>query len=219
MRTHVLGATLSGRGWRMVGSDFDFAARKKLGDGVHGQIDLPDVYQFLTQEEETELAEIRFYRGEQPLMLSEVPAFAFSEFMRDLDLVISVGAADPGEHSEEVQKSRIALLTALIPSLKLTNVRVDGHFALIIGKRASYRLHLGTAVIHVMPAGYLCVVPAGSKVRAQAALPFVDEDARTSEVISKLFMLSADQKITDESILAQIEGRLAQGGGPEVAIM
>lgn len=209
VRTRVLGATLSGRGWRIEGSDFDFEARKKLGDGMRGQIALPEVYQYLTQEEQTELEDITFYHREQKLPLSEVPELAFSEFMRDLDLVITVGAADPGEHSEEVQKSRIALLTALIPSFKLANVRVDGHFAMIIGKRASYRLHLGTAVIHVMPAGYLCVVPAGSKVRGTAALPFVDDDARTSEVISKIFMLAADQKITDESILAQIEGRLA----------
>ena len=211
VRTRVLGATLSGRGWRVEGSEFDFEARKKLGDGIRGQIALPEVYQFLTQEEDTELEDISFYRREQKIPLAEVPELAFSEFMRDLDLVITVGASDPGEHSEEVQKSRIALLSALIPSFKLANVRIEGHFAMITGKRASYRLHLGTAVIHVLPAGYLCVVPAGTKTRSQAALPFVDDDARTSEVISKLLMLAADQKITDESILAQIEGRLAQG--------
>lgn len=209
VRTRVLGATLSGRGWRIEGSDFDFEATKKLGEGIRGKIALPEVYQYLTQEEETELEDISFYRREQKLPLAEVPELPFSEFMRDLDLVITVGAADASEHSEEMQKSRIALLTALIPSFKLANVHTEGHFAIIKGKRASYRLHLGTAVIHVLPAGYLCVVPAGSKPRSQAALPFVDDDARTSEVISKIFMLAADQKITDESILAQIEGRLA----------
>jgi hypothetical protein len=38
----------------------------------------------------------------------------------------------------------------------------------------------------------------------------VDDDQRTSEVLSKLLLLSADDKIKDPSILAQIEGRQAQ---------
>ena len=72
------------------------------------------------------------------------------------------------------------------------------------------RLHLGTAVIHVIPAGYLCIVPAGKASQKSVALPFVDDDQRTSEVLSKLLLLSADDKIKDPTILAQIEGRQAE---------
>jgi len=142
--------------------------------------------------------------------LEEAPALGFSEAMRDLDLVITAGAADSDEHSAEVQQARVALVSALLPSLGLKNVSVEGHHAIIQGKRASYRLHLGTAVIHVIPAGYLCIVPAGKASPKSVALPFVDDDQRTSEVLSKLLLLSADDKIKDPTILAQIEGRQAE---------
>jgi hypothetical protein len=38
-------------------------------------------------------------------------------------------------------------------------VRVDGHYAYIDGKLAKYRVHLGSAVIHIEPGNYLCIVP------------------------------------------------------------
>ncbi|MBU0890808.1 MAG: hypothetical protein KKH21_07950, partial [Gammaproteobacteria bacterium] len=58
--------------------------------------------------------------------------------------------------------------------------------------------------------GYLCIVPADKASQKSVALPFVDDDQRSSEVLSKLLLLSADDKIKDPSILAQIEGRQAQ---------
>ena len=79
---------------------------------------------------------------------------------------------------------------------------------MISGKRANYRVHLGTAVIHIMPGSYLCIVPAGQASPAKVELPFVDEDARTSEIISKILLLSADQKIKDPSIIQQIERKV-----------
>eukprot|EP01034_Spumella_vulgaris_P041100 gene41100-50864_t len=159
---------------------------------------------------DTVLGEIAFTCQGKRVALEEAPALGFSEAMRDLDLVITAGAADSDEHSAEVQQARVALVSALLPSLGLKNVSVEGHHAIIQGKRASYRLHLGTAVIHVIPAGYLCIVPAGKASPKSVALPFVDDDQRTSEVLSKLLLLSADDKIKDPSILAQIEGRQAE---------
>ena len=210
VKTSVLGAILSARGWRIDGSDFDFVARKRLAPDMAVELSLPDVYQFLTQEEATVLGEISFTRQGEPMALEEAPPLGFSEAMRDLDLVITAGAADSDEHSAEVQQARVALVGALLPSLGLKNVSVEGHHAIIQGQRASYRLHLGTAVIHVIPAGYLCIVPADKASQKAVALPFVDDDQRTSEVLSKLLLLSADDKIKDPSILAQIEGRVAQ---------
>lgn len=211
VKTRVLGAILSARGWRVEGSDFDFVGRKRVSPDTFAEVSLPDVYQFLTQEEATVLDEVSFTRLNTRIPLEQAPLLGFSEAMRDLDLVITAGAADSDEHSQEVQQARVALVCALIPSLGLKNVRVEGHHAIIQGKRAAYRLHLGTAVIHVIPAGYLCIVP---KIKASArsvALPFVDEDERTSEVLSKLLLLAADEKIKDPGILAQIEGREREG--------
>jgi hypothetical protein len=209
VKTGVLGAILSARGWRVDGSDFDFVARKRVSPDTFVEVSLPDVYQFLTQEEATVLDDVSFTRQGARIALDQAPVLGFSEAMRDLDLVITAGAADSDEHSLEVQQARVALVSALIPSLGLKNVRVEGHHAIIQGKRASYRLHLGTAVIHVIPAGYLCIVPAGKAGAKSVTLPFVDEDQRTSEVLSKLLLLSADEKIKDPGILAQIEGRQA----------
>lgn len=210
VKTSVLGAILSARGWRVDGSEGDCTARKRLAPDLAVELALPDVHHFLTEEEATVLGEIAFTRQGKRVALEEAPALGFSEAMRDLDLVITAGAADSDEHSAEVQQARVALVSALLPSLGLKNVRIEGHHAIIQGKRASYRLHLGTAVIHVMPAGYLCIVPADKASQKSVALPFVDDDQRTSEVLSKLLLLSADEKIKDPSILAQIEGRQAQ---------
>jgi hypothetical protein len=210
VKTSVLGAILSARGWRVDGSEGDCTARKRLAPDLAVELALPDVHHFLTEEEATVLGEIAFTRQDERVALEEAPALGFSEAMRDLDLVITAGAADSDEHSAEVQQARVALVSALLPSLGLKNVSVEGHHAIIQGKRARYRLHLGTAVIHVMPAGYLCIVPADKASQKSVALPFVDDDQRTSEVLSKLLLLSADDKIKDPSILAQIEGRQAQ---------
>jgi len=210
VKTSVLGAILSARGWRVDGSEGDCMARKRLAPDLAVELALPDVHHFLTEEEATVLGEIWLTRQGNRVPLEEAPALGFSEAMRDLDLVITAGAADSDEHSAEVQQARVALVGALLPSLGLKNVRLEGHHAIIQGKRASYRLHLGTAVIHVIPAGYLCIVPADKASSKSVALPFVDDDQRTSEVLSKLLLLSADDKIKDPSILAQIEGRQAQ---------
>lgn len=210
VKTSVLGAILSARGWRVDGSEGDCMARKRLAPDLAVELELPDVHHFLTEEEATVLGETWLTRQGNRVPLEEAPALGFSEAMRDLDLVITAGAADSDEHSAEVQQARVALVGALLPSLGLKNVRLEGHHAIIQGKRASYRLHLGTAVIHVIPAGYLCIVPADKASSKSVALPFVDDDQRTSEVLSKLLLLSADDKIKDPSILAQIEGRQAE---------
>jgi hypothetical protein len=37
-------------------------------------------------------------------------------------------------------------------------------------------------------------------------LPFADVDKRMAEIVSKIFLLISDDKITDETILEQIRG-------------
>ena len=44
-------------------------------------------------------------------------------------------------------------------------------------------------------------------------LPFADDDRTTSVILSKVLLLSEDEKITDTSILRQLEA-LRQNGSP-----
>lgn len=146
-------------------------------------------------------------RGENWFKLSEIDSLIFSEVMRDADLVVSVAQrdGDAGMSNERYQQ-RGDLVLALLDDLGLPGVRVDGHHAHIEGKLAKYRVHLGSAVIHIEPGNYLCIVPdRWGKKHDNLFLPFADEgDSKISEVISKILLLLADDKIKDESILRQI---------------
>lgn len=155
--------------------------------------------------------------------LAEIPARAFSEAMRDADLVVSVAHLEPGDTpsgaspvSAEAYERRADLIRALLADLGLPGVRVDGHFAFVEGKLASYRVHLASGAIHVDPGGHICVVPQGwGRAREDSLfLPFAEPDRadRTMvEIMSKILLLLADDKIEDPSILAQIRARWFTG--------
>jgi hypothetical protein len=149
----------------------------------------------------------RMQRGDNWLKLDEIDPLIFSEVMRDADLVVSVAQRD-GEAglSSERYEQRGNLVMTLLDDLGLPGVRVDGHYAYIDGKLAKYRVHLGSAVIHIEPGNYLCIVPdRWGKKHESVFLPFADEgDSKISEVISKILLLLADDKIKDETILRQI---------------
>ena len=50
----------------------------------------------------------------------------------------------------------------------------------------------------------LIVLPVHFQHRGQIFLPFVDEDPKTAEIISKIILFSEDYKLKDPTILAQI---------------
>ena len=87
---------------------------------------------------------------------------------------------------------------------KLDNVRFEGMHAFIKGKRGEYTVHLGSAVAHKMASGALHVLAVPSQHRGRLFLPFLDEDPRTAEVVSKILLFAEDEKIKDPSILDQI---------------
>ncbi|MFB8007150.1 hypothetical protein [Nocardia sp. NPDC056000] len=118
------------------------------------------------------------------------------------------GTGDYG--SDACAATRAAMLAALIGALGIDRVTVDGNVAVVRGSRATYRVHLTSGSIHVQPGGYLCVVPAGFGQRRhdRLFLPFADEDAMTSVILSKVLLLAEDEKISDPSILTQLD-RLA----------
>jgi hypothetical protein len=141
----------------------------------------------------------------QPLQLADLDPILFSEVMRDLDLVVSVahrGGVDP-EATASTIEMRTALLRETCGLLKIPNVELKGSHALIEGKLGSYSVHLGSAIVHRQPGGALCIIPVHAQHRGRIFLPFVDDDPKTAEVISKVLLLARDADIKDPSILEQ----------------
>lgn len=151
---------------------------------------------------------IRFIRtGKwEPLPLQEIPPRLFSEVMRDVDLVVSVahaGGVDP-EATQSTVEMRAALVRETSAMLKLDNVRLQGSHVLVDGRLNNYSIHLGSAVVHQRPGGYLCIVPVHAQRRGRLFLPFADDDPKTAEVMAKVVLLARDHQIKDPSILEQI---------------
>lgn len=182
------------------------------------------VYLYLASDQ------VRFFQSgaPEPLALTEVPPLVFSEVMRDVDLFVAVAgvAADPtwsdggpegryrdywwrhsfGELGESA-KTRHAVLDTLLPKLKIADrCELLERFLMVRGSKRSYKIHLGSGNILMAPNDqYLCIVKGydksgGEKVR----LPF-EGDGVLSMILSKAFLLAADNKITDQTILSQID--------------
>jgi hypothetical protein len=145
----------------------------------------------------------------KPLRLDTIPDIIFSEVMRDADLVVSVArVSDEVLWSEESYQRRAELLEAILGEIGLPGVKCDGRFARIEGKLGRYRVHLGSAAVHIEPGNYLCIIP--NRVFRDPPslfLPFADVDLKTAEVISKIMLLSNDDKIKDKTILEQIHSQ------------
>ena len=151
---------------------------------------------------------VAFYHRKtgEALKIDDIPEVIFSEVMRDVDMAVSVahaGGVDP-ETSHSTVEMRAAILGFTLPLLRLNNVRIDGNHALVEGKLARYSIHLGSGVIHQIGGSMLSVLPVHSQHRGRIFLPFVDEDPKTAEIISKVILFSEDHKLKDPTILSQI---------------
>ena len=89
--------------------------------------------------------------------------------------------------------------------LKIDNVRLDGNYARIDGDLGEYAVHLGSGNVFKQATGALHIVPVHSQHRGRIFLPFLDEDPRTAEILSKVMLLAEDKKIKDPQILAQLQ--------------
>ena len=144
--------------------------------------------------------------------LDAVPRVAFSEAMRDLDLVVSVahaGGVDP-EATASTTEMRAALVRETARLLKLGNIGFAGQHAIIAGRLGEYSVHLGSGTVHRRPGGAVCIIPVGSQHRGRLFLPFADDDPKTAEVVAKVLLLARDHEIKDPAILEQ----LLPGGRP-----
>jgi len=167
-------------------------------------------------------------RQREPVPLEDVPVLAFSEAMRDVDLFVGVCsiALDPewglregdAHYGYWRQTSfgdltargdvRRDVLTSLVPRLKVHDrVEVLDRYVRVRGSLATYRIHLGSANILVEPDDrYLCIIPDGRTKGPRLMLPF-EGDEILSLILSKIVLLAADDRITDETILRQIRRR------------
>jgi hypothetical protein len=198
-------ALLSQRRWRQSSSDV--VEVDKLLPLTRGRVELdfPDAGHYLSEQGEVTIDEIRFYGQGGSLATDKVHPIEFSEVMRDVDLLASVAgiSSDSIHWSTETASSRINLIKNLLLALDIGNVEFEDHFVFVTGSLAKYRIHLGSGVIHIQPGNYLCIVPDNAK-QEDFYLPFDETDKKTTEIISKIFLLREDKKIKDQTILDQI---------------
>ncbi|MDR3110616.1 MAG: DUF4132 domain-containing protein [Planctomycetaceae bacterium] len=141
--------------------------------------------------------------------LEKIPPVIFSEVMRDLDLVVSVahvGGVDP-EASLSTIELRGAILDETLKLLKLKNVTLRKSHAQVRGTFGEYTVHLGSGEVQMMAGGSLTILPVHSQQRGRLFLPFIDDDPKSAEILSKTILLAEDEKIKDPTILAAIQGR------------
>ena len=123
--------------------------------------------------------------------MKEINPVIFSEVMRDVDLVVSVahvGGVDP-EASHSTLQMRGALARESARLFKLTNVEVKERHILVKTEHGDYSLHLGSGMIS-RGGLQINVVAVQSQHRGRVFLPFVDDDPKTAEIISKMKLLS-----------------------------
>ncbi|MGZ5583054.1 MAG: DUF7737 domain-containing protein [Usitatibacter sp.] len=211
IRTSVAQGILQSRNW-VPPREWDGGATRLLfADGLAAKCRFA-VGHYFTEAEETETMEMWFERGANRIALHEVPAVAFSEAMRDIDLLVSRSVAEGNEGVEArtstaTMAARADLLRALAPALGEGVLELQESHALVRGQLASYRIHLASGNIHVEPGAYLCIIPdPAAAARGDAVLlPFAEEDQKTAEIVSKVLLLAHDSRIRDESILRQIQ--------------
>lgn len=166
--------------------------------------------------------QVRFYKDNEQLDLETVNAIVFSELMRDVDLFVGVSSLgnnpnwQDGEHADywlsysfgdlsATAISRKSVLESILPKLKIgKKCRLENKFLIVEGSIRTYKIHLGSSNIMMEPNDeYLCIVPDAGKMHSKVFLPF-DGDRTLSVILSKAFLLAADDKIKDQTILTQI---------------
>jgi hypothetical protein len=160
-----------------------------------------------------------------------VPALTFSEVLRDVDLFVAVCsvANDPNWHDggdagrqywrswsfgdlSQTAITRKQVLERLLPRLKIApQCSLSDKFLVVKGHMRTYKIHLGSGNILMEPNDqYLCIVR-GQEPKARGSdrifLPF-EGDETLAVILSKAFLLAADARITDPTILSQINRRI-----------
>lgn len=213
LKSRQTAAILANLGWVIRGYGDAYKPFYHLGYAAH--VATGDYYGYDDEDTGATMGNLEFWPldarnyksgNERRIPLSEVPPIIFSEVLRDLDLVTIV-AHDSQEHgtSQEVLVRRGELVRATVGSLGLSQaVQVAPPVVHVRGTLATYRVHLATAAVYTEQGQYICIVPE-HKQRKAIYLPFAEGgEPITSEIISKVLLLTQDTRITDQTILAQI---------------
>ena len=123
--------------------------------------------------------------------MKDINPVIFSEVMRDVDLVVSVahvGGVDP-EASHSTMQMRAALARESARLFKLTNVEVKERHILVKGKLGEYSIHLGSGMVS-RGGLQLSILAVQSQHRGRVFLPFVDDDPKSAEIITKMKLIS-----------------------------
>ncbi|MBX7136167.1 MAG: DUF4132 domain-containing protein [Fimbriimonadaceae bacterium] len=232
LRQHQMAALARTRGWRYsLQGGFDSESTPTLVLRDWNYI----VEYFVTPAIGDEMSEsgisllvatdqVRFQRGGENQILASIPAIVFSEVMRDVDLFVGVAGIgnDPnwldrgdrpyqdawhgfafGDLTAQAETRR-DVLARLLPRLSIASVsRIEGKFLIVQGRKHRYKIHLGSGN-SMIGDRYLCIVAPPERQKSRDFLPF-EGDRTLSIILSKAFMLAADDKIKDPTILRQFD--------------
>ncbi|WP_223586866.1 DUF5724 domain-containing protein [Microbacterium sp. OVT16B] len=194
------------RGWlRDYGIGYE---RTFHNEKIHVFCNVDDGWDTAAGAEDATVSDVRFgpAGSHRAIPLDDVPPRVYSETMRDLDLVVSVAhssGVDP-QSSESTIEARRRIVEETCLLLGLENIEVSGHHVRVKGALGVYSVHLGSGIVHRIPGNTLFIIPVGGQHRGRVFLPFVDDDPRTAEVVSKVVMLASDDKIKDPTIVSQL---------------
>ena len=184
-------ALLRGRGWTV---NYEEGLQKVYHkEGFRATIYAAADWYTPSDVEAPTLEYVVFYnlKDGKEVPIKEINPVIFSEVMRDVDLVVSVahvGGVDP-EASHSTMQMRGALARESARLFKLTNVEVKERHILVKNEHGDYSLHLGSGMIS-RGGLQINVVAVQSQHRGRVFLPFVDDDPKTAEIISKMKLLS-----------------------------
>lgn len=133
-------------------------------------------------------------QSDEPLTLGEVDPVAFSESLRDADLIAAkAGSGDVGLSSRETLALRAGIVRLLARELGLWQVSVGGddHYALVRSGEEDFRVHLGTGSVFTEPEGRHVPVLAGVRARGkELTLPFEAPDMETARIVATIVGLA-----------------------------
>jgi len=184
-------ALLRGRGWTV---NYEEGLQKVYHkEGFRATIYAAADWYTPSDVEAPTLEYVVFYnlKDGKEVPMKEINPVIFSEVMRDVDLVVSVahvGGVDP-EASHSTMQMRGALARESARLFKLQNVEVKERYILIKTEHGDYSLHLGSGMIS-RGGLQINVVAVQSQHRGRVFLPFVDDDPKTAEIISKMKLLA-----------------------------
>ena len=149
----------------------------------------------------------RYVPDAPPLHIADLDPVLYSEVMRDIDMVVSiafVGGVDP-ETGQSTKELRTAIVRCTAELMKFANVSISGNHVYIKGMLANYTVHLGSGLVRQEGGTVIPIIPVHSQHRGRIYLPFMDEDPKMVEILSKVVLLAEDRKLKDPTILQWIQ--------------